>query len=55
MTTKEKKSIEKFVDTLNVEEKYLLSEYLNIRIYGSLSEKFDEILKKSHETKKTNS
>jgi len=44
--TKEKNSIEKFFDTLNEKEKELLSIYLKKQVYGSLSDKFDELLKK---------
>lgn len=55
MTTNKKNSIEKFVETLDEDEKALLSKYITTKTYESLSEKFDEILKKSHETKKTNS
>jgi hypothetical protein len=54
MTMKEKNSIERFVDTLDEKEKSLLSNYLTAKTYESLSEKFDEILKKSHENNKTN-
>ncbi len=51
---KEKNSIEKFFDTLGNDEKLLLSSYTQKKTYESLSEKFDELLKKLHETKKTN-
>jgi hypothetical protein len=42
-------TIEKFVNTLSEEEKALLINYLTAKTYESLSEKFDEILKESHE------
>lgn len=51
---KEKNSIEKFFDILGNDEKLLLSSYTQKKTYESLSEKFDELLKKPHETKKTN-
>ena len=51
---KEKNSIEKFFDTLADEEKPLIFSYLQKRTYESLSEKFDELLKKPYEDKKTN-
>ena len=54
MAKKEKNSLEKFIDTLSKEEKSLLSTYLTCRTFESLSKKYDEILKKSHENKKTN-
>ena len=42
------------MDTLDEEEKSLLSKYLTFKSYDSLSEKFDELLMKSHENKKDN-
>jgi outer membrane protein assembly factor BamD (BamD/ComL family) len=54
MARNEKTSIEKFTDTLNEEEKTLLSSYLKSKTYESLSEKFEEILKELHENKKIN-
>lgn len=52
--TKEKNSIERFFDTLSKEEKELFSIYLKKQVYGSLSDKFDELLRNHHEDKKTN-
>ena len=51
---KEKSSVEKFFDILGNEEKPLLLSYLQKRTYESLSERFDDLLKKPHEDKKTN-
>ena len=51
---KEKNSLEKFFDTLPNNEKSLLSAYLQKETYESLSETFDELLRKPHETQKTN-
>jgi len=50
---KEKNSVEKFLDTLSGDEKLLLSSYLQKKTYESLSDKFDELLKKPYENKKT--
>ena len=50
---KEKKSLEKFFDTLLSDEKSLLSTYLQKETYESLSETFDELLRKPHATQKT--
>lgn len=51
---KEKSSVEKFFDILGDEEKSLLLSYLRRKTYESLSERFDDLLKKPHEDKKTN-
>ena len=47
--------MEKFFDALSNDEKLILSSYVQKKTYESLSDKFDELLKKPHETKKTNS
>ena len=51
--SKEKNSIEKFSDTLHQEEKAFLSTYLQKPTYESLSDKFDELLKKQDANKQT--
>lgn len=51
---KEKTAVEKFFDALNEEEKELLSAYLQKQVYESLSDKFDEIIKRPHANKKAN-
>ena len=49
MLADEKDTIKKFVDTLGEDEKNLLSTYLSVKTYESLSDKFDELLKELHE------
>lgn len=50
---KDKNSIEKFIDTLNTDEKELLSTYVKEETYESLSDKFDDLLKQ-HASQKAN-
>lgn len=51
---KQKTAVEKFFDTLNEEEKEILSVYLQKQEYESLSGKFDGLLKISYANKKIN-
>jgi hypothetical protein len=51
MSTKDKSSIEIFVENLDEKEKLLLCDYVKNRTFESLSKKFDDLLSDKNENK----